>query len=378
MAPSAEWEGGGGSHPAATSDYVRLLPGDAAPSLRQRCSGNAGFTFDSMAGRYILFGFFLTAEDEPGRRALAAIEARRDLFDDRHCSFVGVSITPGDLHERQLRDGLPGVRYAWDFDFAMSRLCGAAPTHAAAGVGIQARRMWLLVDPSLHVLQVFPFSAGLEAVIETIESLSPPAEFGGVRRPAPILMLPNVFEPDFCRELIVDYEAGAPGESGVLRGGENVLDGKFKRRRDHTVTDPRLLQAANARIRRRVAPEIEKVFFMKARYIERHIVGCYAAEDGGHFRPHRDNGPGLSAHRRFAVSINLCGAFDGGDLVFPEYGDTAYKAPPGWAVVFPCGIMHQVAPVTAGRRYAFLPFVYDEAGEAIRQAELARAGLRRD
>ena len=43
-----------------------------------------------------------------------------------------------------------------------------------------------------------------------------------------------------------------------------------------------------------------------------------AAEDVGHFRPHRDNGQGLTAHRRFAVSINLTGDFEGGAVGFPE------------------------------------------------------------
>lgn len=50
-----------------------------------------------------------------------------------------------------------------------------------------------------------------------------------------------------------------------------------------------------------------------------------------------------------------------------------YKAPLGWAVVFPCAILHAVRRVTHGVRYAYLPFVYDEAGRAIREAELARA-----
>ena len=44
---------------------------------------------------------------------------------------------------------------------------------------------------------------------------------------------------------------------------------------------------------------------------------------------------------------------------FPEYSQRDYKAPAGWAVVFPCAILHQVTKVTAGRRYVFLPFVFD-------------------
>jgi hypothetical protein len=344
------------------------------PTLRQQCDGLPSFAFECMAGRYILFCFFVTAEDEAGRRALAAIHERRDLFDDRHCSFVGVSATPADNSERRLRDALPGIRYAWDFDLSMSRLCGSAPCEAKAGVATTFRRFWLLVDPSLHVLQVFPFSVGPEKVIDTVASLPPPDGFGGVARPAPVLMLPNVFEPELCRELIDAYEVGEQGESGLLRRGL-VLDANFKRRRDHTLTDPRLIRAANTRIWRRVRPAIERVFFMRIDYIERHIVGCYSAADGGHFRPHFDNGPGPSAHRRFAVSINLSDGFEGGEVVFPEYGTKGHKAPPGWALIFPCGILHQVERVTAGVRYAFLPFVHDESGEAIRQTERTKAAM---
>jgi predicted 2-oxoglutarate/Fe(II)-dependent dioxygenase YbiX len=36
-------------------------------------------------------------------------------------------------------------------------------------------------------------------------------------------------------------------------------------------------------------------------------------------------------------------------------------------VVFSCSLLHEATPVTRGRRYAFLPFLYDEAGAAIRE-----------
>ena len=48
-------------------------------------------------------------------------------------------------------------------------------------------------------------------------------------------------------------------------------------------------------------------------------------------------------------------------------------APPGWAVVFPCAILHAVRRVTRGARYAYLPFVYDQAGQQIRNHWLAKA-----
>jgi predicted 2-oxoglutarate/Fe(II)-dependent dioxygenase YbiX len=101
--------------------------------------------------------------------------------------------------------------------------------------------------------------------------------------------------------------------------------------------------------------------------MERYIVSCYSAEEQGHFRAHRDNTTRGTAHRRFAVSINLNEDFDGGLIVFPEYGLRGYKPPLGGAVVFSCSLLHAVSTVTRGRRYAFLPFLYDEAASKLRE-----------
>ena len=102
------------------------------------------------------------------------------------------------------------------------------------------------------------------------------------------------------------------------------------------------------------------------------MVGCYDAADGGHFRPHRDNTTLGTAHRRFAVSINLTDDFDGGEVSFPEYGPQGFKGPKGSAVIFSCALLHAVSQVTRGRRYAFLPFLYDDAAAKIREANAAQ------
>ncbi|RMG07061.1 MAG: 2OG-Fe(II) oxygenase, partial [Cyanobacteria bacterium J055] len=47
-----------------------------------------------------------------------------------------------------------------------------------------------------------------------------------------------------------------------------------------------------------------------------------------------------------------------------------YEAPPGGAVVFSCSLLHEATPVTRGRRYAYLPFLYDDEAAKIRQANL--------
>jgi predicted 2-oxoglutarate/Fe(II)-dependent dioxygenase YbiX len=188
------------------------------------------------------------------------------------------------------------------------------------------------------------------------------------------MAIPYVLEPSLCRRMIELYETHGGVRTGVMRevNGRSVrvINESFKKRLDHRIGDPTILQVLQDRIARRVFPEIEKVHFMKCTRSERYIIGCYDAEDGGFFKPHRDNMAKGSAHRRFAVSINLNDDFEGGELNFPEYGSKWFKMPPGTAVIFSTPLMHQVSPVTRGRRYAFLPFVYDDKGAEIREANV--------
>ncbi|MCW5760185.1 MAG: 2OG-Fe(II) oxygenase, partial [Phenylobacterium sp.] len=83
-----------------------------------------------------------------------------------------------------------------------------------------------------------------------------------------------------------------------------------------------------------------------------------------------------TAHRNFACSLNLNDDFEGGDLRFPEFGRATYRPPPGGAVVFSCGLMHEALRITRGRRYAFLPFFHDEAGAKILAAYQARVAAK--
>jgi hypothetical protein len=73
-------------------------------------------------------------------------------------------------------------------------------------------------------------------------------------------------------------------------------------------------------LERRLLPMVYRAFQFNTTRIERYLVGCYDAEKGGYFRPHRDNTVPLVAHRRFAVTINLNEDYEGGYLCFPEFG----------------------------------------------------------
>jgi predicted 2-oxoglutarate/Fe(II)-dependent dioxygenase YbiX len=123
-----------------------------------------------------------------------------------------------------------------------------------------------------------------------------------------------------------------------------------------------------------------RAFQYTATRIERWLVACYDSGKegvgGGFFSAHRDNTTRGTAHRRFACTINLnAEEFEGGELRFPEFGSRQYRAPTGGAVIFSCSLLHEAMPVTAGRRYAFLPFFYDEEGAAIREKNRAYLAL---
>jgi peroxiredoxin/predicted 2-oxoglutarate/Fe(II)-dependent dioxygenase YbiX len=356
------------------------MPGDPAPWFFQRCQGLPNFAFDTLAGRYVVLCFYLTAADPQGKSAIDAMQRNRAMFDDDHASFFGISLDPQDEAQARVTDSMPGVRFVWDFDESVSRLYGALPAQPTPdGKTTVFRRFWMVIDPTLHVFAVYAFSDDNQhqAIFDLVKRLPRPERFAGFEIPAPILILPNVLEQPLCQRLMELYDADGGTESGVMRNkGEKtvgVLDGSFKRRKDYTITDQNLITLLQQRVKQRVAPEIEKLFFMPVTRMERYIVGCYAAEDGGHFRPHRDNKTPLTAHRRYAISVNLNGDFDGGEVSFPEYNRRGHKAPPGWAVIFPCAILHAVSQVTRGKRYAFLPFVYDEGGARIRVANLQAA-----
>jgi predicted 2-oxoglutarate/Fe(II)-dependent dioxygenase YbiX len=141
-----------------------------------------------------------------------------------------------------------------------------------------------------------------------------------------------------------------------------------KRRRDHIIEDGEVIQQIHHRFKRAVVPELLKAYQYKATQMERFLVGCYRVEDGGHFVPHRDNTTKGTARRRIAASVNLNSDFDGGEVSFPEYNPRGFKPTPGGAVVSSCSLLHSVSKVTRGRRYAFLPFIYDEEAAKIREA----------
>jgi predicted 2-oxoglutarate/Fe(II)-dependent dioxygenase YbiX/peroxiredoxin len=339
-----------------------LLPGEPVPWFRARAIGGSdNYVFDTAGGRYILLLFFGRATDSGAAEALGCVERHRALFDDVHACFFGITSDPEDEAAGRVAQQLPGIRFFLDPTGGLEGLFGALEDSGAR------RRHWLLVDPMLRAVGAFPIEAGEAAVAALTKAMA------HMKLPdwAPVLMAPNIFEPALCERLIGHHRETGGEPSGFMReiDGKTILvtDPQHKMRRDREIGDETLCATLRARVLARLVPLVKRTFQFEATRMERYIVGCYEA-GAGHFRPHRDNTTKGTAHRRFAVTINLnAGDYDGGDLRFPEYGRRTYRAPTGGAIVFSCSLLHEATPVTRGTRYAFLPFLYDDAAARLRE-----------
>jgi predicted 2-oxoglutarate/Fe(II)-dependent dioxygenase YbiX len=229
---------------------------------------------------------------------------------------------------------------------------------AAYGVAGDAGPTAVVLDPNLRVVG-FAAGAGLAgrvvALLDAAVHRGPAVE---VATQAPVLLLPGALPADWCQRLIERWQAEGAVATGVTRSGIEARDDRYKRRRDHTVRDPELLRELSAGVGRRVLPEVAKAFAYRATRFEGFKIACYEAATGGFFRPHRDNLTPATAHRVFALTLNLNQDYQGGQLRFPEYGNQLYRPDAGAALVFSCAQLHEVCEVTEGRRFVLLSFLY--------------------
>jgi hypothetical protein len=182
---------------------------------------------------------------------------------------------------------------------------------------------------------------------------------------APVLRIPSVFEPELCAGLIDAWSEIGPEKSGFMRddgagGTVGAYNDKVKRRRDAWLPHGPMRDLANRRIGVRMLPELQRVYGFRPDRMERYLIAGYDAVEQGVFTAHRDNTTRGTAHRQIAVSINLNppSEYDGGGLCFPEYGSGLHVPEAGEALCFGCGMLHEVRPVTRGRRNVFLTFLY--------------------
>ena len=251
-----------------------------------------------------------------------------------------------------------GVRVFIDADGAVSAVYGVP----------EGKVRVVVLDPALRVIRAVDADAqnatALAASVRDAVSKLPRVEPRVIPAQAPVLLVPRVLEPEVCEQLGDVWRTCGNQKTGVetseYGARTHAIRNELKRRRDHTVTDESLMKMLVRVVGRCVLPEVRRAFSYPATRFEGFKIVRYDGGTGGFFRPHRDNLSPATAHRRFAMSLNLNESYEGGELRFPEYGPIRYRPAAGEALLFSCSLLHEVTEVTSGERLALLSFLFRE------------------
>jgi hypothetical protein len=321
------------------------------------------------AGRWIVLCFLGSLAAEPAQKVLAELLAEGGAFREDHLVFYGITrdAPPPEVQAMLAPIVGPSLNFIVDGDGSIARRYGA-----------EAASRTIVLDPMLSAVADVRFDdpGDHTAMIRNlIRSLPPPGDSVGVALTAPVLIIPRVFEFEFCDYLVKLFDQVGGEESGFLLDQDGVtrtvVDPALKRRQDMSIVDPTLREMMRDRLYRRVVPAMARFFRFAPTRADRYLVSAYTAETGGHFFRHRDDVNAGARHRRFAMTLGLNKDYEGGGIVFPEFGPRPYYTPVGGALVFSTGMLHEVQPVTKGRRFVFVPFFYGEEDVAVRLANNA-------
>lgn len=184
---------------------------------------------------------------------------------------------------------------------------------------------------------------------------------------APVLNIPNVITPAECAELIRAFESDTPftvrpPKPDELVGNFSIPVYEHNRqdRIDCIIRDQAMLQFLDERIFGRVVPMVKKAFAFDITRREDLHIARYEGTRSGNQMGHRDNVSAPTAHRRFALSLNLNDDYDGGDVVFKEFGDRGYKSSAGSALIFSSSLLHEVRETTKGTRFTLISHFFND------------------
>jgi hypothetical protein len=148
---------------------------------------------------------------------------------------------------------------------------------------------------------------------------------------APILLLPAVLDGEDCAALLKQIsDANTPGGSAAI-------------------ADKALAERIVRILLRRIGPEVEKAFSFDDFVFESLVLRWDDSAAPADRRTEVDD-PAVQG-RSFSLIVDLAGeAYEGGDILFPEYGPHSYRPGSGGALVFAGTLLRELRPVSAGRR----------------------------
>jgi predicted 2-oxoglutarate/Fe(II)-dependent dioxygenase YbiX len=350
----------------------RIILGDPVPWFSLPVVTGGSFDLQATAGRWVVLSFVGSLADPRATAEVAELGRLSAAFSEDHliigCVFTGQASDTDSLTDSLGAISSGTLSFLADRDGAVGRSFGAAEMPRT-----------IILDPMLRAVADIAWDipqGHADMVRNVLQGLPRVDDSAGVPMFAPALMVPRVFSFGICDFLIQFYETQGAVDSGFqfdIDGKTVTLsDWRLKRRSDVAVGVPEVRELIRDHIVRRLVGPIERYFQFKVTRMDRYVVACYDSAVAAHFHRHRDNINAGAQHRRFALSINLNKDFEGGDLAFPEFGTKAYRPSEGGALVFSCGALHQVTPVTKGKRYAFLAFMYGEEDAVRREGNNAK------
>ena len=346
------------------AEYVRpLWHGAPIPSfdVKDEIGRPLRFSDDYLCGKSMLLVLLNTASDTRIQQLLSAFGRMADALHDRDIAVVAFSANASaetNLAHKQ------AAGFPWPIP------SDATGQHFAAlglhkGTGISDRIV--CVTPRRTVHSWYDEIEAPTELLENLMNLQPAAPAGDMPMHPPVLIIPDVLSGEECARLIESVESGVPLTVRPPRSGEfpgdyqiPVYDHNRQDRVDHIIKDAQTQQFLDERIFSRIVPVVRKAFAFDITRREDLHVARYAGARAGNTVGHRDNVTPPTAHRKFALSLNLNDDYEGGDVVFSEYSRTGYKGKAGSALIFSSSLLHEVRETTRGVRYTLISHFFND------------------
>jgi predicted 2-oxoglutarate/Fe(II)-dependent dioxygenase YbiX len=320
-------------------------------------SWNLAFTVAQAAGLgYVtIVSQSLVADGGTGRlpRLLARYGDHRGLLTrhDFHCITIAVAtwelVGPFDEDlpicadvDWWRRAFLAGI---WNDDDPVPGV--TAPVFTASDERKAAARAGV-VDPDMYSVDAARYAAkwGGPYRAETFDEPWTPTSTSTPTPTDPTVTTIELLDPDEVTTLLADLEQGGWHDGLVYNARSKAFP-----RRQHLLDPERYGWLYN-----RIAAAFAHANTAAVTLTGMSPAGAVRYDPGAHYARHIDKGRGVYADRVLSMTVLLAPADGGGELEIDGYGIVALT--PGQACVFASTVLHQVRPVTAGRRTAIICF----------------------
>lgn len=347
--------------------FDRLELGDpAAPFILPDTAGTQWSPLDNdIAGKPLLLLFHTKGKDAVFLRDLQPFIAAHNKLNSLGCGVF--ALTRNDFAAQVSRalpagpDGKSILPILTDTTGYVFRAYGMAAAADSPDTGAPSM-IALLLNANMKTAYCGTSPHALQRVMEELQGMAEARPAIPLSAHPPILLIPLALTAPDCRFLVwlwhrLDLKHDATGHSAVDPKCINFLH-DYGRVKQYLIDEPAILHALDAKLSRRLMPEISKAFDTRAPQREAWALSCYDADNGSMLGPHRDCASPETRHRRFTVSVALNDSYQGGALRFREYGEQTYNLPIGAATVFAAALLHEVLPITSGRRFTLVTHLY--------------------